>query len=294
MTHPTPTHRLLAYLLHLGIAATLLAPPAFAQSGTVGLAPDAERASQTQRLEYAGKITLSGVLQAYWVPSWPDGSTEQRTLFMRFFPDARSLPVLPRIEEAGGPPSQPASIQLYHGTPLADGTFATEFPLETAIPLLDRLFPHIPPNFFRYKEGDAVAAVTLRMEHLSALIECDKRLFFGDFAAMEPSSTRRDPAQLHKDISSAAAAADCGDVLPYLEYYQVSSEAGRAELKAQPDEHAPGITVLDTGQPVLKLQTINDKWVQVRTRRDGTPPHPMPSSDSTDGYLPLQHLTPVN
>ena len=67
---------LLAGALCLGLAGAALAAPQ-------GLAPDVERSARTQRLEYAGKITLSGVLQVYWVPSWPDGSTEQRTLFIR-------------------------------------------------------------------------------------------------------------------------------------------------------------------------------------------------------------------
>ncbi|WP_418648172.1 hypothetical protein ACNQFN_04975 [Thauera butanivorans] len=293
MRNPASTRRPFSRLLRLGAIGTLFALGA-ALAAPQGLAPDVERSARTQRLEYAGKITLSGVLQVYWVPSWPDGSTEQRTLFMRFFPDAQSLRSLPRIEETERPASQPTSIQIYRDAPLADGTFATEFPLETAVPLLDRLFPHVPSNFFRYKEGDAVAAVTLRMEHLSALIECDKRLFFGDFAAMEPSPTRRDPVQLRQEISSAESAADCGGIPPYLEIYQISGDAGRAELKAQPDEQAPGITVLDAGQPVLKLQTIDGDWVQVRVRRDGTLPHPTPSRDTTDGYLPLQHLIPVN
>lgn len=294
MTHPTFKHRLLASCLRLGMIGALLASSGAALAGAPGLAVDAEKSAQTQRLEYAGQVTLSGVLQAYWVPSWPDGVTEQRTLFIRFFPDRQSQARLPRIDDASRPAVRPASIQLYRGSPLADGTFATDFPLETAIPLLDRLFSDIPPNFFRYKEGDALAAVNVQMAHLSSLVECDKRLFFGDFTALTRPPPQRDEAQLRRDIAQVENAADCGDVPPYQELYQVRSDSAQATaLKARPDERAPVVAPLSAGQAVLKIRTFDDNWIQVRARSDRALPLPL-NGDSVEGYIAQRHLTPIN
>lgn len=288
MTFLFPRNRLFLNALLATALCILNTSLAHSAETSQGLLPDHAKSAQTQRLEYAGQVNLSGVLQAYWVPSWPDGKTEQRSLYMRFFPDHASLDNLPNITETGRPEARPSSIQLYRHGVKADGTFDTEFPLEEAIPLLDRFFASVPAGFFRYKEGSVAAPVRLQVRHLSSLIECDKRFFFSDFKVLHINPESRSTPALHTAVERAEAMADCGEWPPYLEYYVIRPDRPdilTVALKKAPDDRSATIMTLNSGQSVLKLETFNDQWVRVKSQKDTSFPRPTDTADSVTGYV---------
>jgi len=261
-----------------------------------GILHDATRSAQTGRIEFSGDARLSGVLQAYWVPSWPDGKTEQRTLFLRFFPDRRSLGALPSIADDGRPPASPTIIQLYRGTPTAGDVFDTEFPLEAAIPILDRFFPSVPPEFFRYREGYALTHVRLRVQHLSSLIECDRRFFFSDFSSIGRTVADIPAFRQQETVRQAEQEAGCAGRAPYYEYYQLKPGAPDRSvvLRQTPDADSDAVMQLDAGSQVLKLRTVNDEWVEVEVLRSALPAAVKSAEQSSRGYVRRGELQVIN
>lgn len=61
------------------------------------------RSEQTRRLEMSGDITISSILQAYWLVTPQPEETASRTLHLRFFPDQPSLQRLPALQDGKNP-----------------------------------------------------------------------------------------------------------------------------------------------------------------------------------------------
>lgn len=278
----------------LALAAPASAPYTLTLPHASSLQHDSVRSAQTGRIELTGQAELTGLLQAYWVRAWPDGETEHRTLFIRFFPDAQSLARLPTIGTEGGAVAVPAVIQLYRGGRPAGDVFETEFPLETAIPLLDEAFHEVPAEFFRYREGFALTPVRLSLQDLTSLVECDRRMFFGGFAAIARTGTSP-TAQQQAQVRALESGAGCGAHPAYLEYYQVRSPApGQAiGLHPAPDTASRPLTPLEPGSQVLKLRTVDDQWVEVERLDDAATPSAQPMAPRR-GYLPSGALEPIN
>lgn len=297
------TSRLVA-LLALGLFhAIALAAPASLPDTLIlprasTLQHDSLRSTQTGRIELTGQAELTGLVQAYWVRAWPDGETEQRTLYLRFFPDAHSLARLPTIRAEGGADSAPRVIQLYRGAPPADAVFETAFALEAAIPLLDAAFETVPAEFFRYREGYALAPARLSLLGLTSLIECDRRMFFGGFtsiAGTDTAPTAEQQAQVH----ALEAQAGCAAHAPYLEYYQVRAPA--PGLHPAPDPVSQPLILLEPGSQVLKLRTVDEDWVEVELANETALEHPANAVTPPvqpvaphRGYLPSSALEPIN
>jgi hypothetical protein len=261
--------------------------------GSPDMGFDRSRSEQTRRLEMSGDITISGILQAYWLVNHQPSGAPTRTLHLRFFPDQPSLQRLPALLSGKGPATHPRIINLYPQPPLADQAFATAFPLEAVIPLLDSTFPSVPREFFRYHEGQASAQARLRLTRLTALTECDARHFYGDLQAIHPSTPPA--AAPAAQLQQLEAAGPCAAQAPYAEYLLLApTTTTHQQLKVAPATIAATLATLPAGTILLKLKTVDSTWLQVQPLSASDMASGRPKSGTPTGYLPAEALKTFN
>lgn len=168
--------------------------------------------------------------------------------------------------------------------------FETEFPLETAIPLLDETFDVVAPEFFRYHEGFALAPARLHVQHLTSFIECGRRLFFGGFTAIAPADTPSPAARAGRAARGPGrgrlrCACALSGVLP--------ARGGRAR-RADRALASPVVGRLAPGSQVLKLRTVDEAWVEVEIFEEAASPSSPQTAPALRGYLPKRALQVIN
>lgn len=272
----------------LAIAAAL-AFAAFA-SPPAGADADAD-ASGVRHADLAPDVALTGVLQAYWRVHWIDGETEARMLYLRFFPDARSLGALPAIELGDRPAAAPAIVDL-HRDGAGDPPFDLDFAVEEARPWLDAVFGAVPADFLRHREGQIAAPATLRLRRLSSSVECDTQLYFADIVALARAEGA--DAGLRDAVARGEGpAGGCSAAAPWREYFVARPAAGAeaVALRRAPDDRAPVTAQLPAGRQLLKLRTVDEAWLEA-VPRDAAETAPVDAAGA--GYVRRDALAPVN
>ncbi len=227
-----------------------------------GMQYDKEKSVNTFKECFTGQASLTGVMQAYWLPVWND-ETEKNDKYLqfRFAPDANNLSSLPKLYE-DGKLITPVVIDLGPAAETDEGMGAIAFfTNETVFEQIRKDFQTIPDNFFRYREGHIEQTGTVLIDRYLSDKACDRRAFFAQLLAFAPQKSTFAPATLAKRFDAEAG---CGGRPPYEETFSVMApdNAGIA-LKAGPDEESETLRMLDANEQIVKVDTVNDLWLKV-------------------------------
>ncbi|MDR3159029.1 MAG: SH3 domain-containing protein [Zoogloeaceae bacterium] len=251
-----------------------------------GLVLDAGK-SRADYLVFSGEATASGILQIYWAVSWEceQECLPERTLHMNFFPDAQALSRLPSLRE---------NKRVFRPDGMGVGSNArpeifVAFP-EKKIHALLKDVKNIPENFWKYKERFILLSTTLKFSSLTAFKECDAYNFFGLFLDIGG------PAKIILDQENILSKLPrfCGPV-PYDEIFDVKSKTSRRiEVRSAPDVASSVSYRLKNGSYVLKLRTVDDDWLYIKSVPGNEDPYS--SGTAITGYIhkPELILEPVN
>jgi len=227
-----------------------------------GMRYDAEKSAGGLNERFSGQASLRGVMQAYWLPVWNEETEENdKYLLFRFAPDADSLSPLPKLYESGTL-AEPALIELQPPAKTDAGMGAISFfTNEKMFEQVKKDFQSIPDNFFRYREGHIEQNGTLLIDHYASEKACGQRAFFAQLLSFVPQKNTLAAGELAKRFETEAG---CGSGAPYDEIFIVNApEDTEVALKAAPDEGSETVRMLAADEPIVKVETFNERWVKV-------------------------------
>jgi len=224
---------------------------------------DREKSVDTFKERFTGQASLTGIMQAYWLPVWNEEAKENdKYLQFRFSPDKDNLLSLPGLYE-NGKLVQPIHIGLQPPVEIGEGRSAVVFfTNDEMFEQVKKDFQNIPDNFFRYREGHIEQPGTLLIDRYLSDKACDRRSFFAQLLAFAPQKNTLPAATLAERFEAETG---CGRAAPYEEGFSVDAPEGvEVSLKVAPDENSETLRLLMAGESVTKIETVNDSWLRVR------------------------------
>ncbi|PWC10125.1 hypothetical protein [Brenneria corticis] len=208
---------------------------------------------------FANQKINDGILQAYWLPIWNDSATVNNpVLYFRYF----SLDENSRIDKI---------INLDVDTGKKKDNLLKEY------------FKDIPHNFLKYKEGHIERIGGLVVDNISVTKECDHTYHNARLITFTPGQNRE------FDIQKLEESAGC-EAYPYVVTYSVKEGVDSLYFKETPSASAKKSAEIPVGTPLIKIKTINDKWILAAIYDAGKPD----LLGNPQGYIELDKLQPLN
>lgn len=202
-----------------------------------------------------------GYLQAYWFPVVnDDGSEGKSELMLRFLDTSHNV--------------QHKVIDLYITKSKNNTPDKTDFNDPTSIKLIKDNFNSIPENFFKYHEGHIEQAGILTSNDAFSSVECDTRYYYSRFVGFKSL----DKKSIDPEI--IARASGCGGY-PYIQSFIKKHNLKDAYFKSKPDLASSNIYKITENDSVIKIKTVNDKWLYVAVSDDSMPDY----VGSKKGYI---------
>ncbi|MCG8709078.1 hypothetical protein JHU04_002309 [Brenneria sp. 4F2] len=200
-----------------------------------------------------------GVLQAYWLPIWNDSVTVNNpVLYFRYF----------------------SLTENSHVDKIINLDVDTEKKKDS---LLKDYFKDIPHNFLKYKEGHIERIGGIVVDNLSEKKECDHTYHNARLITFTPGQDRK------LDIQKLEESAGC-EASPYIVTYSAKDGIGSLYFKETPTDNAKKSEKIPLNKPLIKIKTINDKWI-LAAIYDADKPDLL---GNPQGYIELDKLQPLN
>jgi len=210
---------------------------------------------------------MTGVLQAYWFPQWSDeGKPKPSIIMMRFF-------------ETDGKDNR---TYFLYDTKGKSGV-KDYFKVKEAENFIKSNFKNTPEEFFKFKEGHTEQHGMLAISDELVIAECDSKKNYAKFYSFKPDS------ESDFDIKKLELKSGC-DPEPYAVMFTIKDGRENVYLKSKPDEKSGVVTDKPVSQPLVRIKTIDDKWVYV-SLYDASQPN---SQSATKGYVKMKDLDMVN
>ncbi|NIF20223.1 SH3 domain-containing protein [Candidatus Pantoea multigeneris] len=174
---------------------------------------------------FAGE-TMTGVLQAYWLPDWTENNVNHPELLLRLL----------KVDEKGNL----ESIVYLKNSNLTE-SFVREH------------FHSIPVEFYKYHEGYVNQYGKLKFTHLIQSGECGGRIANANYVGFMPSAD---------NVEIIPSAEQC-DLHPYKLIYRLKDEIKNLSLKQEPNASSKIIGNFTPEDTITKIKTINDQWLYV-------------------------------
>ncbi|WP_143468284.1 hypothetical protein [Kosakonia pseudosacchari] len=204
----------------------------------------------------ASQTFHQGVLQAYWLPVFnDDGIKKTAQLKYRYF-----------VINNAGKVEKTINVNINNGERQ-----------------LEKYFPRLPSTFKQFSEGHTEQSGQITIDTLKKQTECDRPLFSANAMSFSPIST---PSP---SVDTLERAAGC-ESWPWAETFILKEGVKDLHLKSQPDDGAKNLQVIKSAQPLIKMKTVNEKWIRVAIldEKNGGP------VQKTEGYIRLNELQPIN
>lgn len=172
------------------------------------------------------KNTISGILQAYWLPDVDESLTNKPSLELRFF----------TFNEKG---SFDKVIDINKKNLSGD--------------FIKTTFAVVPDEFLRYKEGHVEQSGLLRLSHFKSFTECDSVIYTADYVDFKPQDGGPELSKL---------SGFCGPY-PYQLFYMLKPALEKTTLSDKPDNGGKAIAVVTHEELLVKIKTISPQWYYV-------------------------------
>ena len=240
---------------------------------------------------FKGQITATGLLAAYWQAEYPVTETEtaepmaaQRSMHLRFYPDAASQEKLPAFVSASGVSNKHTRLFLYRGQQPAEdlNQLNSAYPADDmqAIQQLVADFTELPKPFLSHQEGVALQPVEITLNNLLSFVESDHRFLYAQAEAFSPLSTQE---YLLRQIPDSDP--DTYLSQPWLEHFY---PAAALVVRNNPQSDAAVLSRIPQGSSatIKKIRTVDKQWMQVEVTSGKNNP--------ITGFVEQKHLQPVN
>lgn len=174
---------------------------------------------------FAGE-TMTGVLQAYWLPDWTEKNVNHPELLLRLL----------KVDEKG----HLESIVYLKNSKLTENFVRDHF-------------HSISVEFYKYHEGYVNQYGTLNLTDFIQSGECGGRIANANYVGFIPSAG---------SVEIKSSAEQC-DLHPYKLIYRLKDEIKNLSLKQEPNASSKIIGNFTPEDTITKIKTINDQWLYV-------------------------------